>query len=54
MPTSQNKYCPFCQRDIEPYVGEDTGEVFEATDGGKIYVHDDVPHDDDYTFEALQ
>lgn len=47
-------YCPFCQRVIQPYRDEDTDEVVVLEDGGMIYVHDDVPHDDDYTFEALQ
>lgn len=51
---TNKKYCPFCQRDIEPYVDEETGEVFEAPEGGKIYVHDGGPHDLDYNFEALQ
>jgi hypothetical protein len=54
-------YCPFCQRDIEPFIDEETGEPLIVSDrddpldkGGFVYVHDDVPHDNDYTFEALQ
>ncbi len=54
-------YCPFCQRDIEPFIDEETGEPLIVRDGkdpldegGFVYVHDDVPHDNDYTFEALQ
>lgn len=43
------KYCPFCQRDIAPWADED-GETTLA-DGSHVYVHDDVPHDTDYTFE---
>lgn len=46
------KYCPFCQREIAPY--EEDGEIWTSSDGGMIYVHDDVPHDEDYNFEELQ
>ena len=47
-----NQYCPFCQREISPY--EENGEIFKTQDGGMIYVHDAVPHDEDYNFEELQ
>ena len=47
-----NKYCPYCQREIVP--SEEDGEVFRAQDGGMIYIHDAVPHDEDYNFEELQ
>ena len=54
-------YCPFCQRDILPYVDEETGEPLVVSDsedpldeGGFVYVHDGVPHDPDYKFEELQ
>ena len=39
-------YCPFCQREIEPY--EEDGEIVVTQDGGLIFVHDAVPHDDDF------
>lgn len=45
-------YCPFCQREIEPY--KEDGEVVTTQDGGLIFVHDDVPHDEDFNFEELQ
>lgn len=54
-------YCPFCQSDIEPFIDEETDEPLIVRDeedpldeGGFVYVHDDVPHDPDYNFEALQ
>lgn len=54
-------YCPFCQRDISPDTDPETGEPLILRDGadpqekgGFLYIHDDVPHDPDYTFEALQ
>lgn len=46
-------YCPFCQRSIMPEQDDDE-ELITTGDGGLIYVHDDVAHDDDYMFEALQ
>lgn len=46
-------YCPFCQRDIEPAVDED-GDVIVFEDGGMIFIHDDVTHDEDFDFKALQ
>ena len=46
-------YCPFCCRDIEPECDE-FGDEIEMPEGGRIYVHDDVPHDPDYQFEELQ
>lgn len=39
------KYCPFCQRYIEP---SNTEEVEGGEHDGFIYVHDDVPHDEDF------
>lgn len=53
IPQMHAKYCPFCQRNIEPYVDDD-GEEILTVDGGFIYAHDDVPHDDDYDFKGLQ
>jgi hypothetical protein len=29
-------------------------EIVKTQDGGMIYVHDAVPHDEDYNFEELQ
>lgn len=46
------KYCPFCQRNVAPWVDEFGNDT--NPDGSKIYVHDDVPHDEDYNFEELQ
>ena len=46
-------YCPFCCRDIEP-VCDEFGDEIEMPEGGRVYVHDDVPHDPDYQFEELQ
>lgn len=46
------QYCPFCQRVIYPAT-DDLGEVIVAHDGGVIYVHDAVPHDDDFDFREL-
>lgn len=51
---SASNYCPFCQRNIEPYIDEETQEVLTMPDGGVIYVHDDVPHDEEYNFGVLQ
>lgn len=53
IPQVNGKYCPFCQRYIEPFVDDDGDEVLTA-DGGFIYVHDDVIHDEDYDFKELQ
>ena len=47
-------YCPFCQRNVEPFTDEDTGEILTLPDGGVVYIHDEVPHDPDYKFEELQ
>ena len=46
-------YCPVCCRDIEPECDE-FGDEIEMPEGGRMYVHDDVPHDHDYQFEELQ
>ena len=46
-------YCPFCCRDIEPECDE-FGDEIDMPEGGRLYVHDDVPHDSDYQFEELQ
>ncbi|ELY5775174.1 hypothetical protein [Cronobacter sakazakii] len=46
------RYCPFCQRHIEP-ARDDLGVPYRADDGGFIYVHDPVMHDDEYTFTPL-
>lgn len=45
--TANAKYCPFCQRNIEPC---NTDEYESGEHDGLIYVHDDVAHDDDYDF----
>lgn len=45
------KYCPFCCKVIYPYEDEN-GEVLGSAYTGFVYVHDDVPHDPDYRFEA--
>jgi len=44
------KYCPICQRDIEPSNKE---EVEQGLHDGYIYVHDDIVHTDD-DIEALE
>ena len=46
-------YCPFCCRNIQPECDE-FGDEIKMPEGGRIYVHDDVPHDHDYRFEELQ
>ena len=46
-------YCQFCCRNIEPECDDD-GEEIEMPEGGRLYVHDDVPHDQDYLLEELQ
>lgn len=46
-------YCPYCARNINPEKDDDGYEVF-AGDGGLIFVHDDMPHDEQYNFEDLQ
>jgi hypothetical protein len=45
-------YCPYCQRSILPERDEEDEPV--TVDGGLVYVHDDVEHDEDYTFGKLQ
>ncbi|UIW10377.1 hypothetical protein [Flyfo siphovirus Tbat2_3] len=45
-------YCPYCQREIEPQC-DTKGEVI-VVDGGHIYLHDDVIHDDDYNGQTIQ
>lgn len=50
-PSKHAQYCPFCQRHIEPE-RDDFGVVM-THEGGFIYVHDEVLHDDDYTFTPL-
>lgn len=51
---TNNVYCPFCHRCIEPARDED-GELIKMPEGGRLYVHDeDVYHDPDYKFEELQ
>lgn len=48
-------YCPFCQRQISPEVDDDDdGEAIRTEEGGFIYVHDDVRHDESFTFGELQ
>ena len=44
------QYCPFCQRDIE---ASNTKEVEAGECGEYIFVHDDVPHDEDYNYTDL-
>ena len=43
------KYCPICQRNIEPSNKEEVDKVLHD---GYIYVNDDIVHTDDY-IEAL-
>ena len=50
---SEARYCPFCQRDIEPELDDDGVEIGLAS-GSRVYVHDDVQHDPDYLHEGLQ
>lgn len=50
---TSSMYCPFCQRDIEPECDE-FGDIIETPEGGWLYLHDDVIHDEDYNFEELQ
>lgn len=45
-------YCPYCQREVSPE--SEDGELIRTEEGGLIYVHDDVVHDDDYDFGVLQ
>nr|AKD43394.1 hypothetical protein [Aeromonas salmonicida subsp. salmonicida] len=52
MGMSETKYCPFCQRDIEPE--QEDGVVIGLASGNRVYVHDDVKHDPDYQFGELQ
>ncbi len=44
------QYCPFCQRDIE---ASNIDEVESGEHEGYIFVHDDVPHDEDYDFTNM-
>lgn len=39
-----DKYCPVCSRTIRP---SNLQEVADGDHDGFIYVHDDIPHDDD-------
>ncbi len=50
---SESKYCPFCQRHIEPE-SDDDGVVIGLAAGSRVYVHDDVDHDPDYRHEDMQ
>lgn len=38
------KYCPVCSRVISP---ENIDEYESGIDDGLLYIHDDVPHEDD-------
>lgn len=49
---SKTHYCPFCQRHLEPEKDE-YGDVI-LIEGGMVYLHDEVIHDEDYKFEELQ
>lgn len=53
MTNNNGRYCPYCQRVIYPH-RDLTGELVTTPDGGFIYVHDDVEHDEDYDFRDLQ
>lgn len=46
------QYCPYCQRYIEP-ARDEFNVVYMTEEGGFVYVHDEVIHDDDYTFTPL-
>ena len=43
-------YCPFCCRNIAPKCDED-GDEIEMPEGGRLYVHDDVPHPENMAFD---
>lgn len=43
---SDQYYCPFCQRAIEPEWDDDEDDL--------VYTHDDVPHDEDFDYGPLQ
>ena len=45
-------YCPYCQRNIEPE--RDAENQVIVVDGGYIYLHDNVIHDEDYNGQAIQ
>ncbi|KKY89798.1 hypothetical protein OA46_02085 [Enterobacter cloacae] len=48
-------YCLYCQRMIKPEVGDD-GEIIALNDGMDtfyVYVHDDVEHDNDFSFTQI-
>lgn len=51
-PSKHAQYCPFCQRHIEPERDE-LGDIYTTDSGGMFYVHDEVIHDEDYTFTPL-
>lgn len=53
MPKYNSFYCPFCERKVGPELDDD-GEAIRTEEGGFIYVHDDVRHDDSFTFGELQ
>ncbi len=44
------RYCPFCQRYIE---ASNEKDVDSGEHDGYIFVHDAVPHDDDFTFKPM-
>lgn len=50
---NESKYCPFCQRRIETEIDGD-GVVIGLAAGYRVYVHDDVAHDQDYRHEGMQ
>ena len=51
-PSKHAQYCQFCQRHIEPERDE-LGDIYTTDSGGMFYVHDEVIHDEDYTFTPL-
>lgn len=53
MPKYNSFYCQFCERKVGPELDDD-GEAMRTEEGGFIYVHDDVRHDESFTFGELQ
>jgi hypothetical protein len=47
---AKGEYCPFCQRVIYP---SNVDEFMNGEHDGFIFVHDDVPHDDDFEFKKM-
>ena len=50
MKNETKQYCHYCQREIE---AANIEEVENGEHDGYIFVHDPVPHDDDYNFDGV-